>query len=448
MDASEKALSVSEFTRRVKALLEGEVPPCRIVGEISNLRAQGSGHLYFAIKDAGAQLPVVMFRGDASRLRFAPRDGMEVVVFGQLTVYEPHGRYQLVARSMEESGHGRLYQEFERLKRKLFEEGLFDSDRKRPLPSLPLSIAVITSPTGAALQDFLRILKRRRWQGRVRIFPSKVQGLGAAEELVNALRLANEIGGFDVIVVTRGGGSLEDLWCFNEEVVARAVAASAIPVLSGVGHEIDFTLCDFAADARAETPSGAAELISSLYLEVCDRLALAREGLRDAARLRSEQLAAELAQMRARLRGFSPERALENAFLRLDEIESRLRSAGREISRERQAYLDALRRRFDRLDVGRSLADGRDRFAALRIRIEGTMEKGSRELRRRLDSAAIALRTLSPGATLGRGFAVLRDQAGNPLTSVQGLEPGMSVSATLKDGVAEMSVQSVAPESR
>ena len=251
--------SVSEFTRRVKTLLERGIAPAWVRGEVSNLRAQASGHLYFSLKDAGAQLSAVLFRGDAARQKVPVRDGLQVIVFGELNVYEVRGQYQLIVRSVVEDGVGRLQREFEALKKRLAGEGLFAPERKRPIPSLPATVGFITSPTGAAVKDFLRILTRRGWRGRVVILPAKVQGAEAAPEMIGMLELAAALGIFDLLVIGRGGGSIEDLWAFNEEALVRAVAACPVPVISAVGHEIDFTLCDFAADVRAETPSAAAD---------------------------------------------------------------------------------------------------------------------------------------------------------------------------------------------
>jgi exodeoxyribonuclease VII large subunit len=258
--------TVTEFTRRVKELLEGGLPACWVRGEVSNLRAQSSGHVYFSLKDAGAQLACVLFRGDAARQSVHLRDGQQVLAYGQAGVYEARGQYQLVVRALVEHGVGHLQQEFEQMKQRLAAEGLFEPARKRPIPTMPRTVGFVTSPTGAAVQDFIRILQRRGWRGRLVVLPARVQGDGAATEMAELLRSAGGLGIFDLLVIGRGGGSLEDLWAFNEETLVRAVAACPVPVISAVGHEIDFTLCDFAADARAETPSGAAELISSNFL--------------------------------------------------------------------------------------------------------------------------------------------------------------------------------------
>ena len=274
--------SVSKFTRRIKVLLESDAIPGWIQGEVSNLRRQSSGHTYFVLKDAGAQLSCVMFRGDGARQTVELRDGQQVLLAGRVSVYEARGQYQLIVRTIKEDGVGRLQREFEALKKRLADEGLFERDQKKSLPALALKVGFVTSPTGAAVQDFVRIMIRRGWQGRLTVLPAKVQGVGAAAEIAAMIAWAVDRGDFDVLVIGRGGGSLEDLWAFNEETVVRAIAASPIPVVSAVGHEIDFTLSDFTADVRAETPSAAAELISSAYAEMNDRLAVARVGLHEA----------------------------------------------------------------------------------------------------------------------------------------------------------------------
>ncbi|MGE9295989.1 MAG: exodeoxyribonuclease VII large subunit, partial [Puniceicoccales bacterium] len=271
------AITVGEFTRRVKTLLETHLKPCWIRGEVSNLRRQASGHVYFTLKDDKSQLSCVLFRGDAARQTVNLRDGLAVMVFGEVSVYEPRGTHQLICRMVQEEGMGRLQERFEKLKAKLDAEGLFAPERKRPIPAWPGTVAVITSPSGAAIKDFVSVLQRRDWRGRLLLVPAKVQGEGAALEIVDALKQVLTHGQAELIVVMRGGGSLEDLWCFNEEIVARAVAGSPVPVISAVGHEIDFTLSDFAADKRAETPTAAAELISSLLLELRERERSARE---------------------------------------------------------------------------------------------------------------------------------------------------------------------------
>lgn len=427
-------VSVSEYTREVKRLLESEIRPVWVRGEVSNLRRQASGHLYFSLKDAGAQLPTVMFRLDAGRTSFALADGMEVLAFGQISVYEPAGRYQLIARELSESGQGRLHREFERLKRKLADEGLFDAARKRPIPQSPIRLGIVTSPTGAALQDFIRILKRRGWPGRLTVIPAKVQGVGAADEIVEALSFANEYGAFDAIVLARGGGSLEDLWCFNEERVARAVGESRIPTISAVGHEIDFTLCDFAADLRAETPSAAAELITSSCLACLERLAQCKRRLFETASSRWRASASDTRALRLRLLAASPQAQVERAYLRLDELEARLAGSARE-------RLSGLRERWRRALDG--LADRRlpERVSAEASRAKQLETRLERAAARPLESAAGRLRALrakldalSPKAVLRRGFALLQSVDGKPLGSASEVARQRRVKATMRDG--------------
>ena len=254
-------LSVSALTARIKELLEEQVGEVSVAGEISNFRRQASGHCYFTLKDEGSQIPCALFKGSAARLGLQPGDGVKVIAHGEVSVYEPRGAYQLIVRGLEPLGKGDLHQRFEELKRKLQAEGLFEESRKRPIPEFVERVGIITSPTGAAVRDAIHVLQRRCPRIALTVFGVKVQGEGAAEEVAEAIA---EMGkrNFDVLLVVRGGGSLEDLWSFNEEVVARAVVASPVPVISGVGHETDFTICDFAADLRAPTPSAAAEMVS------------------------------------------------------------------------------------------------------------------------------------------------------------------------------------------
>lgn len=436
-------VTVSQYTAQIKKLLEGRMLPCWVIGEVSNLRRQSSGHLYFSLKDAGAQLPAVMFRGQAHALSFRPTDGMEVLAFGEISVYEPHGRYQLIVREMRESGPGRLFREFERLKRKLLEEGLFARERKRPLPVLPLRVAIVTSPSGAALQDFVRILKRRGWGGQLTIIPVRVQGKGAAEEIVEGIELANRMAAFDLLVVGRGGGSIEDLWAFNEESVARAVSSSSIPVISGVGHETDVTLSDFAADARAETPSAAAEIISSSWLASIERMDAAREELEAALGEGLLALRSRLDALRSTLRILSPKAKLEKEMLRLDEIGSRFISAWQSAIHERRKQFVLADRRFGALNLRRMIHVRDEWIAELSKRLERRLEAGLSERRRSLDLAGATLRAISPEATLKRGFAILETAEGEPLTSVKGIAAGDRVSAALRDGSLELDVRRV-----
>jgi len=390
---SERVQSVTEFTRRVKELLETALRGGWVRGEVSNLRPQASGHVYFSLKDAGAQISAVMFRGDAARQTVKLRDGLQVVVYGGVSVYEARGQYQLIVRAVLEDGVGRLQQEFEALKRRLAEEGLFDAARKKALPAVPATIGFITSPTGAAVQDFIRILTRRGWRGRLIVLPTKVQGEGAAVEMAAMLRTAEELGIFDLLVIGRGGGSLEDLWAFNEEPLVRAVAGCRIPIISAVGHEIDVTLCDFAADVRAETPSGAAELISSRFIDAVERTGRAAEAMKDALTRSVEAAGERLDHARSRLRLLSPGAQVERGFLRLDDLSGRLSLALKQavLSKRQQLAVPAAR-----------------------------LERSSPEFRVQRESQRLLalwkrLQAASPASVLNRGFAMVRDEQGKPV---------------------------------
>jgi exodeoxyribonuclease VII large subunit len=393
-DETGRVLTVTDFTRRVKDLLRGGLPPGWIRGEVSNLRAQASGHIYFSLKDAGAQLSSVLFRGDAMRQTVKLRDGLQILAFGGIDVYEARGQYQLIVRAVVEDGAGRLQQEFEQLKLRLAAEGLFAADRKIAIPLMPDTIGLVTSPTGAALQDFIRILERRGWTGRLAVFPVRVQGDGAAAEIAEMVRWADEKRLVDLLVVGRGGGSIEDLWAFNEEIVVRAVAACAIPVISAVGHEIDFTLCDFAADVRAETPSAAAELISSNFLEAQNRAERAGEALREILAEALTRGRERVNHARSRLRLLSPAAAIEQNFMRLDDLTNRLAAALRISVQLRRELLGAARGR-----LAAASPEKRIRFDSHRLLA----------LWKRLESA-------SPKSVLGRGFAIVRDEDGHPVT--------------------------------
>lgn len=264
--------TVSQLNRKARQLLESALPNLWVAGEISNLAQPGSGHIYFSLKDSGAQVQCAMFKAANSRLAFQPKNGDQVLLQGRISIYEPRGSYQLIVAKMEEAGEGLLRRKFEELKAKLNAEGLFDEALKVPLPALPNRIGIVTSPTGAAIRDILHVLTRRYPLASVVIYPTRVQGAAARDEIVRAIELAAERNECDVLIVSRGGGSLEDLWCFNEEVVARAIHACPLPVVSGVGHEVDFTIADLVADVRAPTPSGAAELITPDSSELIRRL--------------------------------------------------------------------------------------------------------------------------------------------------------------------------------
>ena len=415
-DARPEVESVSAFTRRVKTVLESGVRPGWVRGEVTNLRAQASGHVYFALKDAGAQLSAVMFRGDAARQTVKLREGVQVVVYGEVSVYEARGQYQLIVRVVIEDGVGKLQREFEALKARLAAEGLFAAERKRAIPAMPACVGFVTSPTGAAVQDFLRILRRRGWRGRVVVLPAKVQGEGAAAEMAAMLALAQELGIFDAIVIGRGGGSLEDLWAFNEEVLVRAVVACAVPVIAAVGHEIDFTLCDFAADVRAETPSAAAELISSEFVACAERTEQADEAMRTLLESAVARAGERLDHARSRLRLLSPGGQIEQGFLRLDDFSNRLGAALRSSVQTHRQHL----------------AEARARLA------HATPQTRVEQESQRLLSLWKRLQAASPASVLHRGFVIMRDEAGMPVARRDAVRAGQALTAEFADGTAKV----------
>jgi exodeoxyribonuclease VII large subunit len=393
-------------------VLEGGISACWVKGEVSNLRVQPSGHVYFSLKDAGAQLSAVMFRAQAARQTVRLRDGLQVVAYGSVGVYEPRGQYQLNVKTLVDDGVGALQREYEALRRRLSEDGLFDPGRKKPIPRMPATVGFLTSPTGAAAQDFMRILIRRGWRGRVVVLPSKVQGEGAAAEMVEMLRLAEELGIFDLVVIGRGGGSIEDLWAFNEEQLVRAVSACRIPTISAVGHEIDFTLCDFAADLRAETPSAAAELISSEFVRLAERTGSAREAIASAVDGAVERSRERVAHARSRLRLLSPTALVERNHLRLDDLSNRLGSALRSCVQQRRQRLSGAASRLERSSPETRVRIASHQLLALWKRLQGA----------------------SPGSVLNRGFAIMRDDKGKPITRRAGIAPGQRLEAEFADG--------------
>lgn len=431
-------LAVTDLTRRIKRLLEGELGRLWVRGEVSNLRRQSSGHIYFSLKDSGSQLPCVLFARDAARQSFRLEDGMELILFGELSVYEPHGRYQLIGKVALPGGQGRLQLEYERLKRKLAAEGLFAAERKQRLPRLPRRIAVITSPSGAALRDFLQILKRRGFAGQLVLLPARVQGREAPAEIRAMLERAVADGGFDAIVLTRGGGSIEDLWAFNDEALARAVAASPVPVISAVGHEIDHVLTDYAADCRAETPSGAAELISSCYIDAGERLRAQSEALQAALadllrdqRHRSDRLS-------GRLQLIAPQRQVQLLGMQLDDHDSRMRQAlaGRlgRLQRDAGTLSERLQRHnpISRLELQRQALEHRAQ------RLRRLASTGFERRRRDLTHTAQRLENTGLQATLRRGYAVLEDGEGRILAKVKEAEAAASIRARLQDGTLDL----------
>ncbi|WPJ95295.1 exodeoxyribonuclease VII large subunit [Coraliomargarita algicola] len=429
-----QVIKVTALTRLIKAQLEDNFSRVWVQGEVSNLRKQSSGHIYFSLKDAGSQLPCALFARDAARQSFELKDGMEVQLLGDISVFEPHGRYQLIAKVAIQSGEGRLQMEFERLKRKLAAEGLFASERKKRLPALPRKIAVITSPTGAAVRDFLRILRRREFSGEVVIFPAKVQGKGAAEEVAAMLQHAAASPGFDLIVLTRGGGSIEDLWAFNEELLARAVAACPLPVISAIGHEIDTVLSDYAADQRAETPSGAAELISSLYIEAVARLEDAHSDLNAWIDNYLSEYRTRLRDFDARMRIIAPERKVQHFGMQLDDLENRLsRNLSRRISTEQQALAKYAQRIAEQHPKTR-LGIAEQNLANCARRLQRATSLAAAHKQEKIHTLQHRLNNGSLQATLQRGYAVIQNSEGKIIDRAALAKKEAKLNARFHDG--------------
>lgn len=394
------ALTVTQLNLYIKQMFDCDdvLSSVAVVGEISNFKAHSSGHLYLTLKDENAALSAVMFRSAVSRLTFEPRNGMKVAVWGRVGVYEKAGQYQIYIENMIPSGMGELAAAYERLKKKLETEGLFDAERKKPLPRFPDKIGIVTSPTGAAVQDMLNITGRRFPCAEILLYPARVQGSEAVPELCAGLAYLNDIDGVDVIIIGRGGGSIEDLWAFNDERLVRAVAASRVPVISAVGHETDFTLCDFAADMRAPTPSAAAELAVPDSAKLNEELAGIEKKLGMLAQQKTNGLRFSLENAEKMLRLRSPQGRVDNAFLRLDSLGTAL---------------------------------------------DNSVNKLLLTAKQRLGESAAKLEALSPLAVLARGYGVMSGENGKIIGSVKQLNTGDNVSFRMSDGTASAQILGV-----
>ncbi len=440
---------VRELVGQVRELIEREYGDVWVEGEISNYRPAPSGHVYFTLKDADAQLPIVLFRRQAMLLRFRPEDGLHVLVRGLVSVYELRGQMQLVAETMEPVGAGSLQLAFEQLKDRLKAEGLFDVARKRPLPAFPRTVGIVTSPTGAVIRDFLSIVARRHSGLSVLLVPVSVQGDQAPAEIESAIAHLNTIAPgdpshVDLIVLARGGGSLEDLAAFNSERVARAIAASLLPVVSAVGHETDFTIADFAADLRAPTPSAAAELITEAQHRIAEHLATQSHRLDRATRfqiLQARQRLSRLPMSRAEARMAA---LLHRQAQRLDDLAFRLGTALTAQLRGCQDHVVALAAAVWRHDPRQDLAQARERLQAGRNHLQRTLERQLHSHASALSSLDARLDSLSPLAVLDRGYALVLNAEGGVVRSVAQIGPGDPLTTRLADGVFTSRVESKA----
>ncbi len=440
--------TVSEVSFHLKQVIETQIEPLYVRGEISNYTHHSSGHIYFNLCDANATLRCTFFRHVNLHLDFRPEDGMEVTCFGKLTVFEKGGTYNLNVQSMFKSGQGDLSRQFELLKKKLDQEGLFAAEHKQSLPRYPQRIGIITSPTGAALQDIVNILTRR-YPVEVDVYPAQVQGAEAPAQLISGLRYFNEAANVEVIILTRGGGSQEDLFCFNDEALARAVFASRIPVISAVGHEIDFSISDFVADLRAPTPSAAAELVVPdkkellSYLESVQR----RMGLGISHQVKG--LRNSVAELELVLNRRHPQHLWQNLQQRFDLAVLALQNSSR--------LLQPLRHRFEldktallnalNLNYQRVLANSKHRMADQELKLKQTLQNSLREQQIRCEGLQRQLEQLSPKQILAKGYSILKRQ-GKMLGSVQQLHPDESLELQMKDGSAGIRVETVTPDQR
>lgn len=457
--------TISQLTRRVKGLLETDIGAVWIAGEISNWKVAASGHAYFTLKDAGSQIDAVMFKGSLNKLKFAPQGGLDVIAHGRVTVYEARGNYQIVLDDMQPKGLGALQMAFERLKKKLEAEGLFDPEHKKPLPVLPRRIGIVTSPTGAAIRDMLNVLGRRFANVHVILYPTKVQGDGAADEIVRGIRALDSYG-VDVMIVGRGGGSLEDLWAFNEEPVVRAVFEARTPIISAVGHEIDFTLCDFVADLRAPTPSAAAELVIQEQEALAQQIQLLRRRLAKALTQRMERARHRLHLARGSYYFKRPDELVRQRRMHFDDLYMRLGDhLHGQVGETRQRVARAARA-LQLLSPVVQLHRAQERLARLRQRlvVEGRrqhsgLRERTRQARRRLvvvapglverGHAQVAplagrLHALSPLAILSRGYALAWQEKDKTLVrNAEALRVGDGLLLRFGTGAARATVNSV-----
>jgi exodeoxyribonuclease VII large subunit len=426
--------TVTELTGKIRDLLARNFTDINVQGEISNCREAQSGHIYFTLKDDRAQVRCVFFKQQQRGIKFRPEDGLLMTVRGSISVYETRGEYQIYVENLEPVGRGALQLAFEQLKKRLEAEGLFDAARKKPLPLLPSRIGIITSPKGAAVRDVVRILTRRFHNVHLTLYPVRVQGEGAAQEIVKALKFFNQKELVDVLILARGGGSLEDLWSFNEEIVARAVFASEIPVISGIGHETDFTIADFVADVRASTPSAAAELVVQTRREFDKHIAELRGALAEQMRYRILVLSRRVHELAGR-RGFRrPLDLLRQQRQRADEMTARL-------ARGLHASLEQSRKRFNTAHLRIVSFDFRMKIAALRLRLEkratelaARAERLLRTKRERMDRLRLQLEERSPLRVLERGYAIAIDAAGRVLRDAAQVALGDTIAVQLHRG--------------
>jgi exodeoxyribonuclease VII large subunit len=440
LETERRIFQVSELNRAVQRLFESDFRGIWVMGEISGCRAATSGHLYFSLKDAQSQVKCALFKGTARFLKFRPQDGLSVIARGSLEVYETRGEYQLIVELLEPQGAGALQLAFDQLKKKLAAEGLFEQARKRPLPRLPWRIGIITSPAGAVISDMLHVLERRLPGVHIRLYPAQVQGEGSMVQLCSGLRFFSESKWADVVILARGGGSLEDLWSFNEEALARAIAACKVPVVSAVGHETDFTIADFAADLRAPTPSAAAEVIVPTRVSLLDQIAGCRAKILQAVRYRLLLCTRDLHERGAGRAAMLMHRAIGRRAQRLDDFDSQLRQRQRLTLDRHSKALDALTKSLQANDLRLRFARIRHAQELLDAEILKIMQGRLWQARRQHELLDMHLRQLSPLSVLGRGYAIVENAGGRVLRSSTEASAGERLRILLHRGEVDASV--------
>ena len=444
---SNKSLTVTQLTKQISLLLEGEFRSLAVEGEISNVKKAASGHWYFSLKDDQSQIRCIMFRNIADNLRFDPEDGLEVLVRGHLTVYQQRGEYQIKISYMEPKGLGALQLAYEQLKLRLEEEGLFDQEHKRELPFLPRRIGIITSPKGAVIHDMLKVLERRFHGIPVLLFPSQVQGDSAAKMLVEGIRYLNTLRDskqIDVLIVGRGGGSIEDLWAFNDEHLARAIFSSEIPVISAVGHETDFTIADFVSDIRAPTPSSAMELAVPNKMDLKNTLSQKEKHLHNIIINLLEQLNDYVVAKRQRLA--SPATVVQQYIQQVDDLDSLLRERTKNLLENFQSLISSLSGKLLLLNPGRELASQKHGVEILNGRLSLSINHLYEKMKDSVKLQTDLLNSLSPLSVLHRGYSVAIDKSGKLLCSVNDVQSGEELEVRLEDGTLQTKVTSVKPQ--
>lgn len=438
----DRYLTVSALTKYIKRKFESD-PHLKEVflrGEISNFKHHSRGHMYLTIKDNKSRVNAVMFAGYNRFMKFTPENGMNVLIRGEIGVYEPHGQYQLYIHQMEPDGLGALYLAYEELKKKLTTEGLFDDRLKKPLPTYPRSIAVLTSPTGAAVRDILTTIDRRYPSVQVTVFPVLVQGDNAKQSIVQAIQKVNELNDYDVMIVGRGGGSIEELWAFNEEVVARAIAASDVPIISAVGHETDFTISDFVSDYRAPTPTGAAEIAVPSQMEVAERIQNFRRRIQNAVDIRVNQAKEKLNQKQKSYAFRYPEQLMRQKEQELDRIYDQLQKVSLQFINETQTELKNLQKRLHQQHPEKSLKLASQELGQMTKRMNRAMQQESKSKMQSYHELISKLTLLNPLETIKRGYAIPYSEQGNVVKSIQDIQPGDPLQVKVQDGVLDCQV--------